>query len=280
MPTCIVCEHQLSEQEVWLHVGPPIVGGIVRSCPSCGTAQISPMPSVDQLASLYSKDYYESYAEGPGIAGGSDSVPPYLQKRLSDLTERLGRGRILDFGCAEGLFVGYARSQGWDAVGVEMSHWAAEHGRQRYGVEIFETSLERAPIDAASLDVVHANHVLEHLTDPVATMRAAHRLLRAGGLLVAEVPQELFVPLADSILRRLRPGQALPPNYHTIYFSRRGLRVAAERAGFGEIKISNLRHLEILRDRPAPFVMVRGLVYRLERLLQRGPVYVLVATRQ
>jgi SAM-dependent methyltransferase len=279
MPTCVVCEHQLSTQEVRLHVGPPVVGGAVRSCSHCGTAQISPMPTPDSLSSLYSKDYYESYADGPGIAGGSDDVPPYLRKRLSDLTDRLGRGRILDFGCAEGLFVAYARDQGWKAMGVEVSHWAAEHGRKRYGVEIFETSLEGAPIEATTLNVVHANHVLEHLTDPVATMRAAHRLLRPGGLLVAEVPQELFVPLADSILRRLRPGQPLPPNYHTLYFSRRGLRIAAERAGYEEIEISNVRHVEVLRDRPAPFAMVRGLVYRTERLLQRGPVYVLLAKR-
>ena len=277
MPGCVVCGHELSRRPVSLHVGPPVVGGVIRSCPECGTAQLSPMPTADSLAALYSKDYYESYAEGSSMAGGSDHVPPYLQKRLSDLTRRLGAGRILDFGCAEGLFVAYARDQGWSAVGVEMSHWAAEHGRQRYGVEIFETSLDGAPIEAGSLDVIHANHVLEHLTDPVGTMRAAHRLLRRDGLLVAEVPQELFVPLADSIQRRLQPGEQLLPNYHTVYFSRGGLRSAAERAGFQVEAVSNLRHVEVLRQRSAAFAMVRGLVYRAERVLRRGPVYVLVA---
>jgi SAM-dependent methyltransferase len=231
------------------------------------------------LAGLYSKDYYKAYAEGPGIAGGSNEVPPYLRKRLDAMTRRFGKGRILDFGCAEGLFVAYARDQGWDAVGVETSEWAAEQGRKLHGIQIFETALEEAPIEAGTLDVVHANHVLEHVPDPVGTMRAAYRLLRRGGVLVAEVPQELFEPLADLILRRLRPHEPRPPNYHIVFFSRRGLEVAAERAGFEVEQINNLRHVEVLRKRSVPFKTIRGLLYGTERVLERGPVYVLVAKR-
>jgi len=237
------------------------------------------MPSPTELEELYSKDYYESYVEGPGIAGGSDELAPYLRKRLNGLTRYFGQGRILDFGCAEGLFVAHARDSGWDSYGVEMSSWAADRGRQRFGVRIFETQLADAPIPQGSLDVVHTNHVLEHLPDPVGVMRAAYTLLRPGGMLVAEVPQELSVPLVDAMLGRLRPAQTLPPSYHVVFFSRRGLELAAKRAGFEVKAIDNLRHIEVLRRRSLPFALLRRCAYFVERLLRRGPVYVLVARR-
>jgi len=231
------------------------------------------------MANLYSKDYYTSYAEGPGIAGGSNQIAPYLRRRLLELTRRFGKGRILDFGCAQGLFVAHAKAEGWSAVGVETSTWAAERGRRLHGVEIFETTLEESPVEAASLDVVHANHVLEHVPDPVAAMRAAYRLLRPGGVLVAEVPQELAMPLAEFVRRRFRPEEGPAPNYHVVFFSRRGLQRAAERAGFEVERITNLRHLELLRKRSIPLTALRSLVYGAERLLRRGPVYVLIAKR-
>jgi SAM-dependent methyltransferase len=277
--TCLACGHELLKRALALHVGSPIVGGSIRGCSSCGSAQVVPTPAPSTLAGLYSADYYESYVEGPGVAGGSKEVPPYLEKRLDELSRRFGKGRMLDFGCAEGLFVAYARDKGWESFGVETSEWAAERGRKRYGVQIFDTTLEDTPIPSASLDVVHANHVFEHLPDPVGAMRAAMRLLRPGGILVAEVPQELFIPLADRLLGLMRPAHAVPPNYHIVFFSKRGLKLAAERAGFAVERIDNLRHTEVLARRPRPFAVARNLVYRAERVLSRGPAYVLVAKR-
>ncbi|MGH2498741.1 MAG: class I SAM-dependent methyltransferase [Candidatus Limnocylindria bacterium] len=230
---------------------------------------------------MYSKDYYQCFREGPGIAGGYDQVPTYLRNRLAEMARRCGPGSLLDLGCATGLFVAYARSQGWNAVGVETSSWAASEGRKRFGVEIFECPLEDVPIAPATFDVVHANHVLEHVADPVGTLRSAFRLLRPGGLLYVEVPQELKQPLADWIvaLRHPRQPTAFAPNYHLLYFSKRGLLLAARRAGFEMESLRNLRHTEDLKKRPLPLDVARRLIYRLEAGVQRAPLYVLTARR-
>lgn len=237
------------------------------------------MPTAADLATLYSQEYYESYADGPGMAAGHEVAAPYLQARLQRLTDRFGHGRMIDLGCGQGVFVAYARDRGWNAIGVETSKWAAEAGRKRHGVQIFDEPLEACPIPSGSIDVIHANHVLEHLADPVATMAVAHSLLKPGGLLVAEVPQELFVPLADVITRRLRRGEQEPPNYHLVFFSRRGLALGARRAGLEVESIVNVRHVEALRKRSPLAATIRSIVYGAERVLHRGPVYVLVAQR-
>lgn len=276
---CVVCSGALRPGPRTLPVSPPLVGGMVRTCTNCGSAQVDPRPSPAQLARLYSADYYAEYAERSGMAGGIEEAAPHLRSRLDELTARFGKGHLLDLGSAQGVFVAYARDQGWDAMGIETSAWAAAEGRRRYGVRIYETPIEEAPIAPASLDVVHSNHVLEHLIDPLAAMRAAHRLLKPGGIFVAEVPQELFRPLAESFQRRLYRGIGSEPNYHVVFFSRRGLQLAAERAGFVVERIDNVRHLEALRPRGWLVSFVRGIVYGLERVLRRGPAYVLVARR-
>lgn len=43
-----------------------------------------------------------------------------------------------------------------------------------------------------SLDFVVANHVLEHVTDPIRALREWHRILRDGGLLYLAVPDKRF----------------------------------------------------------------------------------------
>jgi 2-polyprenyl-3-methyl-5-hydroxy-6-metoxy-1,4-benzoquinol methylase len=238
------------------------------------------MPEPAALTQLYTGDYYEEFAAGRGMAGGTDEVRPYLKGRLAELARRSGGGRLLDLGCGIGLFVAYARSQGWDAVGVEPSAWAAEEGRRRLGVEIYNGTLEEAPLASGTFDAIHANHVIEHVTDPVRTLRFAGTLLRPGGCLVVEVPQELKEPLAEAIVRSVR-GQTTEPTgpYHVVFFSAKGLRIATHRADLRVNRIENTRHRDNLRPRALPFRIRRALLFAVEARVGRAPAYVLWATR-
>ena len=276
LPGCVLCGGPLGSRGVELYPGPPVVGGDVHICGRCGSGVVVPMPSAEALNALYSRDYYEGYAEGPGMAGGDRAIPAYLGRRLARLESYAGRGRILDVGCGLGLFVAYAREHGWDAVGLETSRWAATEGMKRYGIRIVSEPLERADLGEGSFDVIHANHVLEHLPDPIATLRAALQLLRPGGVFFAEVPQELHVPFATRIRQRLRPTPATAKNFHLVFFSRRGLRVAFERAGFVLEHIANTGHPDVLRG---PAAVARGAILIAERVVERAPAFEAVARR-
>jgi SAM-dependent methyltransferase len=111
-----------------------------------------------------------------------------LRRRLIERYSHLGRGTILDVGCATGLFLHEMALAGWDAAGVELSGAAAEYGRARYGLQIHEGTLEEATLAAASLDVITYWDVLEHTFSPRAELEHAATLLRPGGLLVINVP--------------------------------------------------------------------------------------------
>jgi len=85
--------------------------------------------------------------------------------------------------------------------------------------------LHRLPFRDRCADAVVSTQTLEHLTDPPEFLREAARVLRPGGRLFLTAPQGF------------REHQA-PHDYWR--FTRYGLRLLAERAGFREIEVEAL----------------------------------------
>jgi 2-polyprenyl-3-methyl-5-hydroxy-6-metoxy-1,4-benzoquinol methylase len=280
---CVACGGRLDTRDHVLRTGLPVTGGQILRCTACGTHQVVPRPSPAALAELYGADYYESFIAGAGLVGGYTEVSPVLRQRLVEIERRVGRGRLLDVGCGLGIFVKHAAEQGWDAAGLETSAWAAKEGRSRNHIVIHQAELADAPIVPGSLDVVHSNHVIEHVVDPMSTMVAARKLLRAGGILVIEVPQELRYPLSDRVFRALHPNlyRAEPPTvtHHVTFFTVSGLRSAATRAGFRVERIGTVRHLRTDESRLPLGVPAKRLLYRTEEVLETAPDIELWASR-
>jgi SAM-dependent methyltransferase len=280
---CVACGGPLEKRRHALRTGSPVTGGDILRCASCGTHQVAPRPSSEELAKLYTADYYEGFIAGPGIAGGTTEVSSVLQERLVEIEHRVKKGRLLDVGCGFGFFVKYAVDRGWDASGLEVSAWAANEGRRLNNVVIHLAELEEAPFESESLDVIHSNHVFEHLLDPVSTMASARRLLRPGGLLVVEVPQELKYPLSDRVFRGLHPElyRSAPPavTHHLTFFTVGGLRSAAQRAGFRVERVATVRHFRTDESRIPLGVAAKRLLYRSEAFLHTAPDIELWATR-
>lgn len=97
-------------------------------------------------------------------------------------------GRLLEVGCATGARLALLRALGWDVQGVETSAQACRLAKALYGLRVFCGELEEVSLPAGSLDAVVMSHVLEHVRDPVATLREARRVLRPSGVVVIETP--------------------------------------------------------------------------------------------
>lgn len=87
-----------------------------------------------------------------------------------DLAARVAPGRVLGIDAGDDI-VDTARAT------------AHEAGATNVTIEVGDAYALDLP--DASFDVVHAHQVLQHLTDPVAALREAHRVLRPDGLLAA-----------------------------------------------------------------------------------------------
>jgi SAM-dependent methyltransferase len=143
------------------------------------------------------------------------------------------RGRLLDVGSGNGEFLATMRDLGWEVVGLEPDYAAAAAARRDHGLDVILGTLEGATLDEASFDAVTLSHVIEHVPDPVQTIRECYRLLRRGGVLV------VLTPNIASLCHRVfgADWRGLEPPRHLFLFSPETMRRCASAAGFSAVRI-------------------------------------------
>src|SRR5262249_24236110 len=139
-------------------------------------------------------------------------------------------GKLVDFGSGDGGFLLLAKGR-FDVTGIELSPRGAEIARERVGRErILEGPVTEIAetLPAGAFDVVTQFGYIEHEGQPGAGMRAAHRLLRPGGVTVIKTPN--YASWNRTIRGMNWCGYHIPA--HCNYFTPRTLSEILRRAGF------------------------------------------------
>lgn len=138
------------------------------------------------------------------------------------------RGRLVEVGSSTGSLLETFRNDGWRVLGVEPDRNAARYASKKLNIETVNTTLQHAGIADNSVDVVVLLHVIEHVPDPVGTLKDIYRVLKPGGHLVLETPRY------DTLMFRLfgRRERSLSCDGHIFFFTTDSLRKAYTKAGF------------------------------------------------
>lgn len=240
VPRCLLCDEPGIDDrrfDAFLALVPPF--GVLR-CALCGLRWLSPRPTVEEYERLYG---YERYFEGVEAVEHYPTLAaerlPYFTRRIEFLETLLTQRnlRILDVGAATGEFVHAAASRGHQATGVEISEGAIRQAAKNYGIQLLDQDLD-AHVPGQRYDVVHMNHVLEHMPNPLQTAATVNRLLRPGGIWVIEVPQQFENDLDR--LRRLsgffKPRFNLYSLHHTYFFRPQHVLRLVHESGFNVIR--------------------------------------------
>lgn len=189
---CLVCGASLAGAETLVapdHRGIAAAGDYtVLICPSCGGGTTTPLVEAEALG-----PYYEAEEYGPHVTGGAMGKLFGLAMRIRVAWSRLfgelraaKPGTALDVGCGRGDLAVGLKERGWRVSGLDASARACEAARAR-GIDASEATIESLDADSA-YDAIVFHHSLEHVTDPVESLRAARRALKPGGLLMIGVP--------------------------------------------------------------------------------------------
>lgn len=218
----------------------------LRRCPDCDIAFISPRLDLAARNAMYDEaEYFEGSvysADGEEDEGGLATFWQHRWARgrldtLASFRERTGRpaaGRLLEVGCAYGLFASRALDRGWDVAAMDVSAAGVAHTRSRLGIEVHRGLVDDAPWEPGSFDVVVAWDVLEHVPDPRVFLDRVRGFLRPGGTLA------LSLPNVDSWPARLlrRRWWTLRPDEHIWHFTPGTLARTLDEAGFTAVALT------------------------------------------
>ena len=198
--------------------------GVVR-CDGCGLLRLQPRPVPQHMPAFYPADYL-SYRVQPVSPGGLRGVLRRAAARR--LMRHATPGNLLEVGCATGRRLIDLREIGWRVSGIEPSEEAAERARL-LGLSVHVGTLEDAPApENTPLDGILAQHVFEHLHEPLTCLRRLRQWARPGALLVCSVPNA-----ASWLLRAFGPAwYDLDLPRHLFHYTPESIRALLLRAGW------------------------------------------------
>ncbi len=239
--------------------GAPSIWSLMQ-CPKCELVWLNPQPVMSDIDKLYAGYYTHQLVDSSKkklaslrkavkarILQDQFGYPVNAQGGLlsqilswiGPLKEIVGgsimylkaseRAHLLDVGCGNGRFLVQMRELGWEVMGVEPDSEAVRIAKERFGLDVFQGTLEEVKFPDNSFDAITMNHVIEHVPDPIGLLAECRRILKPVGKLVMVTPniQSLGRCLFDEYWR------GWEVSHHLVLFSPKSLRACAEWAGLG-----------------------------------------------
>jgi SAM-dependent methyltransferase len=153
----------------------------------CGLVYLSPRPADDEASRIY-PDNYHAFQFRPAEFGLIYRIRRRLEgKRLLRWCRGLpSNARILDVGCGDGFHLGLLRQFGkasWQLEGVDADTRAVAPARE-HGLTIHHGVVEKLALPPSTYHLILMVMTVEHLADPLQTVRHVAGLLAPGGRLV------------------------------------------------------------------------------------------------
>lgn len=163
---------------------------VICRCAVCGTGQVSPMPTDDELQEFYKGFLFE--ADLKNLETILKSAPKLFS--LLGLEKDSGM-KMLDVGGGGGFYAKAFESAGYgESTYIDLDSEACGFARARVGLKnvLHQDAAMLKAVDGR-YDFIMCRHLIEHLADPATFILNLTRLLNAGGTLL------LICPNGDSL---------------------------------------------------------------------------------
>jgi SAM-dependent methyltransferase len=226
---CVICG--IRDEEFLFNTPESIV-----KCRRCGLLYVNPRLDAKSLAKVYSKDYFVSDADDPGVdykayanyISDEKVILRSMNRRMQKVEKYAPRkGRVLDVGCAAAFSLLAAQQRGWEAEGIEYSDFCVDYARSRE-LKVHQGGLDGFQALPESFDAITMWDYLEHSCNPVEELKACNRLLKNKGVVVLSIPN--VDSWSYSLLKEKWIG--FKNIEHFYFYSRKTLAQIAEMAGF------------------------------------------------
>jgi ubiquinone/menaquinone biosynthesis C-methylase UbiE len=158
-------------------------------CRICGLVYLSPRPDTpEEIAEIYPSTY-ESYVTKRRFFVMMMRKIAWRPEIAEIIARTSPNSNIVEIGASTGEFLYELRKNGRKFLtGVDINSEIARIAKDRYNLNFLVGQLENLNLPAGSFDVVIMRHVLEHLPDPVLTMKTVANILKPEGYCIITVP--------------------------------------------------------------------------------------------
>lgn len=199
-------------------------------CINCDFIFSNPFPPAE-ISEIYEKVEDPEYVEEEeGRSGNFKSI----LKNLKKIAEP--EGPFLDVGSATGIMMNLAKREGWKVYGVELSSWAVEEAKKRYGIEIVRGDFLEVDFPENFFNVIALIDIIEHVPKPKETMEKVWKLLKRSGVCVVVTPDvmSLTAKIMGEKWWHFRPA-------HIGFFSKKPLFYLFNSIGFEIVKVKRYK---------------------------------------
>lgn len=222
---------------------------LMYACATCGHKQFLPDLRPEQLGPVYA-DLVPT-EEGYGVYYKTLGEPyKSFTDFITEMADRFGYGpdaRIHEFGCGTGIVVHHLRERGFRATGSDWSPSTLAFAKAHGNEGVFQESMDTPDqLRGEPFDILVSSHSIEHVPDPVETLRGLVGLLGPRSTMV------LWTNHGDGIVNRtdgmiVDPWMYFPLHIH--YFSPRSFTALAEQAGAKVVELfTTRREFDIQRE--------------------------------
>ncbi|HRS39448.1 MAG TPA: class I SAM-dependent methyltransferase [Bacteroidia bacterium] len=203
----------------------------IVKCLSCGLVSTVLPADFDPL-SIYDETYFNGgQVDGYGDYESSEIIlraefRKIVREILKYIPQPEGK-KLLELGSAYGYFLSEASAY-FTCYGVEVSK-AGVQKSEALGLRVFEGALTADVLrETGKVDVVVMLDVIEHLTDPMATLGLAYSALNPGGVMLIVTGDH------GSLLSKVMKAnwRLMTPPQHTFFFTSKTLPAMVAKAGF------------------------------------------------
>lgn len=205
----------------------PIFGGLSQ-CADCGHA-FAP-PETQDLKELYTESYFTGDEYFDYLADASVARRNFRSRLrvLQSFAAPARHRRLLEVGCAYGIFLDTAKDRFESVQGIDVSEAAVKYAREKLGLDAVCADLLEYDLRGREIDVACMWDTIEHLERPELYVAKLAEHMRTGALLAVTTGD--FGSL-NARLRRTRWRLMHPPS-HAHYFSIRSMTALFNRFGF------------------------------------------------
>jgi len=235
--SCNICGSNECHEICGIEISPFLIRSKLVKCAKCGFYYANPRLEQGAEEELYSRQYYQDETEGRWY----ELRISVFKRFLRESSRFLKKGRLLDIGCGMGYFMDLAKNDGWEVKGTDISDYAVNYAREKFGSDIIKGDLEDAHFEREYFDAVTMWNVLDQVYDPKAVLAEANRVLKKGGYIFIRVSNLYFhlklFKFYNSLKFLFKKIYLAPSVFHLYSFDKKSTERLLEATGFSVIAV-------------------------------------------